>query len=327
MLRFLFTLLTIAYFCVSQAQLKKYDLPLESGHRAMEICANGSVLFAGSKGSVALYNPLSGILSSFEVDTDSLEFRSATVLSDSVFIIANAGSPALIYKSIDAGQTWSKRYENKHSSAFIDGMVPLADGHLIAYGDQIDGRFLFLESLDGGNSWERKDISVPGDKTEAGFAASDAGMLSVGDSLFVAISGQNGNYVLCSPNKGVTWHKLNTSLKTGEGSGIFATTYSNGNLVLAGGSYLDFNNSKGNIQILNPVSGRLLKVESAPRGYRSGIACKNSLCLSTGTLGTDISYDGGLNWKPLDDERYFAVRYANDRFYLSGPKGGFATFK
>lgn len=327
MIRSFLTVLIITSFCTLSAQWKKIDLPFSSGHRAMDVCPNSSVLFAGSKGSVALYNPISGLLTAFEVDTNASEFRSAVALSDSVFVVANAGAPARIYSSTDGGENWLKVYENPHPSAFIDGMMALDNKNLLAYGDQIDGQFLFLESTDGGLSWEAKQLPPPASSSDAGFAASNEGILLVRDSIFIAISGENGNYILCSPNKGASWHTLKTSLKIGEGSGTFAMAYSAGNLVLAGGSYLDYEATDGNLQLLDPRTRKLTDAMSAPRGYRSGIACKNRVCLSTGTLGTDISYDGGLNWKPLNDTRYFAVRFAHNKFYLSGPNGGFATFK
>lgn len=327
MIRYILSILILSSFNSLSAQWKKIELPTTSGHRTVNVLPNNSVLMVGSKGSVILYNPTSGIATNSIVDTSAWEFRASAVISDSIFVIANAGSPAHIYRSSNAGESWHKVYSNNHSSAFIDGMLAVTSEHLFAYGDQIDGRFLFLESVDAGKSWIDKSLPIPKDTTDAGFAASNAGMLVVGDSLLIAISSQKGNYILCSPNLGVTWHSIHTDLQTGEGAGIFAMTYHNGQLILAGGSYMNFRSSNKNIQIIDPKTGSVTKIKAVPRGYRSGIACHNGTCISTGTLGTDISYDGGLNWTPLMDERYFAVKHDKDQFYLTGPKGSFATFK
>jgi photosystem II stability/assembly factor-like uncharacterized protein len=327
MIRYLLSFLILSSFCSLSAQWKKIELPITAGHRALDILPNESVLFAGSAGSVVLYNPISGITTNSVVDSVAMEFRSAVGLSDSVFVIANAGSPAHIFRSSDMGLSWVCVYTNTHASAFIDGMVAFDAHHLLAYGDQIDGQFLFLESLDGGISWLEKELPLPTDSTDAGFAASNAGMLVVGDSLFIAFSGRKANYVLCSPNKGASWHTIKTNLQTGEGAGTFAMTYDNGNLILAGGSYVSFNDSRKTLQIIQLNTGIAKRVHKAPRGYRSGIDCHNGTCISTGTLGTDISFDGGVNWKPLMDERYFVVKHDKGQFYLSGPNGSFATFK
>tara|TARA_R110001592_G_scaffold359340_1_gene665567 strand:- start:3690 stop:4679 length:990 start_codon:yes stop_codon:yes gene_type:complete len=327
MIRCILSILILSSFNTLSAQWKKIELPITSGHRALAILPNQSVLLAGSKGSVALYNPISGIVTNSIVDTVEWEYRASSALSDSVLLIANAGSPAHIYRSTNAGESWEKVYSNNHASAFIDGMVMLNDDHLFAYGDQINNRFLFLESTDGGETWAEANLPIAKDTTDAGFAASNAGILVVGDSLFIAISGRKDNYILCSPNKGITWHSIQTDMQTGEGAGTFAMAYDNGKLILAGGSYLTYKDSNKNIQILDPKTGVTTKIVSAPRGYRSGIDCHNGTCISTGTLGTDISYDGGINWTSLMDERYFAVKHDKGQFYLSGPKGSFATFR
>lgn len=311
------------------AQYITIETNFKQGHRAMEISDSAKVLLAGSNSSVLLVDSKSGFHVSINPKRkDTLEYRAAEVLNDSTYIIANAGSPAYVFKSTDYGKNWRIVYQNNHPSAFIDGMATLYNGHIMLYGDQINEKFLALESLDAGETWQEiSSFPKPKTKSDAGFAASDAGIIVHRDTVFVAISGKKENYVLMSPNAGKTWDVIKTNLQIGEGAGAFAMAYSNGNLLLVGGSYVDFNNSVGNINILNVKARQFIEIENPPNGYKSGVACYKNTCISTGTIGTDISFDAGVNWKKLNDTRFFTVKFKGDRFYLSGPKGQYAQYK
>lgn len=312
----------------AHAQFVSIENSMKDGHRAMEISATGKVLMAGSNSSVVLIDK-SGFIQNIAPKTDSvMEYRSAEIINDSTFLIANAGSPAYVFKTSDAGKTWSLVYQNNHPSVFIDAMVGITNKHLMLYGDQIDGAFLSLESFDAGDTWQEiTSFPKPKNKTDAGFAASDAGMIVQKDTIFAAISGEENNYVLMSPNAGKTWDFIKTKMQNGVGAGTFAMAYINGKLVLIGGAYAEYDNSKGNISIIDVVGRQNIEVGKAPIGYRSGIACHNNVCICTGTTGTDISFDAGVNWKQVSDVRYFTVKFKGDRFYLSGPKGRYAQYK
>lgn len=326
-----FTLLFLAIATAASlnAQWKKITIEQTEGHRAIAFCPNGNVVLAGSHSSVVHYDQVSG----FAIDIDlksfgDLELRSAVCLSDSQFVVANAGSPAYIFYTNNAGKDWEKVYSNDQPSAFIDGMVAVSNKHLFAFGDQIEKSFLFLESKDGGLTWENNNsIPLPLDSTEASFAASNSTILWSNDTLFVAVSGANGNYVLYTPNEGITWSKIPTNLRTGAGAGIFSMSYSNSHLVMVGGAYEDYTSMEGNIEVYDLYRNESIEIITPPNGYRSGVACIGSTCLTSGTTGTDVSFDGGITWKQLNEERYFSIGVNKNEFFLSGPKGALASFK
>lgn len=327
----IFTLLFLAIATAASlnAQWKKISIEQTDGHRAIAFSPNGNVILAGSHSSVVLYDQNSGFAIDIDLkDFGDLELRSAVCLSDSQFVVANAGSPAFIFYTSNAGADWEKVYTNDLPSAFIDGMVAVSHKNLFAFGDQIEKSFLFLESKDGGLTWDNNiSIPLPLDSTEASFAASNSTILWAGDTLFVAVSGANDNYVLHTPNLGKTWSKISTNLRPGPGAGIFSMAYSNAHLVMVGGAYEDYESTNGNIEVYDLYRNEKVEVITPPNGYRSGVACIDSTCLSTGTTGTDVSFDGGVTWKQLNEERYFSIAVNNGVFYLSGPKGALASFK
>jgi photosystem II stability/assembly factor-like uncharacterized protein len=56
-------------------------------------------------------------------------------------------------------------------------------------------------------------------------------------------------------------------------------------------------------------------------GYRSSVSCRDSsICVATGTSGSDYSSDGGRSWKAFGMEGYNAIGG-----FAVGPDGRIAT--
>jgi hypothetical protein len=103
---------------------------------------------------------------------DKLEFRSIHAWDGNRAIVATAGQPAVIMKTLDGGNSWLNVYENLSPQAFFDGMRFFDDQNGLAFSDPVDGCLLIVKSLDGGNSWS---VILPSaipkmEVGEAGFA-------------------------------------------------------------------------------------------------------------------------------------------------------------
>ena len=84
----------------------------------------------------------------------------------------SSGTPALLLKTTDGGQSWQEKYRNADTAYFFDAMDFKDAKHGYILGDPISNKFLLMETKDGGESWHRFKYlpdALPG---EAAFAAS-----------------------------------------------------------------------------------------------------------------------------------------------------------
>jgi photosystem II stability/assembly factor-like uncharacterized protein len=158
-------------------------------------------------------------------------------------LVASAGTPALIMRSVDLGQTWTTAYRNDHVSAFINSVRFWDDKRGVALGDPVDGKFLLLTTMDGGQSWKEINCGLKPLPGEAGFAASNGSIVLLGEST--AVIGLGGRIdmgparVLRTEDAGKTWavDEVN-GISSGPSSGIFAIASQNGrHLIAVGGDH------------------------------------------------------------------------------------------
>ena len=66
-----------------------------------------------------------------------------------------AGELSRIYKTADAGRTWTAQFVNRDPKAFFDAMAFWDAKRGVVVSDSVDGQFVILTTSDGGASWER----------------------------------------------------------------------------------------------------------------------------------------------------------------------------
>jgi photosystem II stability/assembly factor-like uncharacterized protein len=243
---------------------------------------------------------------------DTLDFRSVYAFSDSSVIIANAGTPAKIFRTDDAGKSWSVVYENDHKDAFINGIDFWNEKEGVCYGDPMMGLMLMLKTQDGGWSWrlmhpESRPLLVD---NEFSFAASGTGIRCYDTERLMISTGGEISRLLYSDNQGITWRQMLPPIIQGKNStGIFSFAFRDTmNGVIVGGDYLIDTLSTQNA--FYTVDGGLswTAPETTPRGYRECVTYLNNDTLFTcGPTGIDISTDGGASWKGFSDEKGFHV--------------------
>ena len=91
-------------------------------------------------------------------DIDAIDERTAYVLS-----IGN-GATSRIYKTTDAGATWTLQFANEDPKVFLDAMTFWDATHGIAMSDSIDGQLRASSRRDDGKTWTR----MPDDRAAAG---------------------------------------------------------------------------------------------------------------------------------------------------------------
>ncbi len=240
------------------------------------------------------------------------DFRSLYAFDANNAIIANAGSPAYILRTSDGGQTWKVVYQNNDTAAFFDGIDFWNNKEGIIYGDPIKGRMTILKTKDGGRTWQElpensRPVLADG---EASFAASGTNIHCYGNNKVIIATGGKVSRLFISTDKGATW-KINTPpVIHGESStGIFSFSFLNDNSgIIVGGDYKQ-DTLKNDHVFYTSDRGKNWREPVVPTwGYRECVTYINPLTvLATGPSGTDISYDGGKNWKPLSDEKGFHV--------------------
>lgn len=259
----------------------------------------------------------------------AVDFRSIHAFNQQEAVAAIAGQPAQIYRTQDGGKAWELVHWLKDTSAFIDAIGFWNAQEGLLFGDPLpDGRMLLLRTRDGGRSWEAMpDSSRPKLYLgEAAFAASGTAMQCVGDSTVAIVSGGSRSRLFVSHNQGRTWEVQTiahiVSGEPSQGAFSLARLGHDNHWVLVGGDYRQEIRATGHNVLYQNGSWTL--PTQATRGYRE---CVLSLPMAgwvaTGPTGSDISWDGGKHWLPLNDVAgmHVAKAFMPNGLLLAG-KGG-----
>jgi photosystem II stability/assembly factor-like uncharacterized protein len=280
--------------------------------------SNGTIGFSKDKGNTWHWVKPKGY--------EKYDFRDIYAFSDKAAVIVNAGSPAIVLRTTDAGKTWIKVYEDTRAEIFLDDMDFVGkQGYIL--GDPIEGVFQLLKTTNKGKSWT--DVSnhfyLIADEGEAAFAASGSSMKMFKDRLYIGTGGKYSSFFNYNP-KGLKIDKYDVPIWSGESStGIFAIDFwdlQKG--IVVGGNYMDDKNNQNNILLTQDAGVNWSKPNSPVTGFRSDVLyITESIVIATGTSGTDISYDAGNNWKNISTLSFNTISLSadNKHIYLTGSKG------
>ena len=259
---------------------------------------------------------------------DTVDFRSIQAFDENTAVVASAGQPALIFRTSDGGKSWQKVHEEHAIEAFFDGVSFFDKKNGYAIGDPVGGKWMILETKDGGLTWNYLPTLPDAEVGEAAFAASASSLIATKKGLVFGTGGSVSNlhfYQFGSQ----TWTKAKTPMLQGAPSqGIFAIAKTDAGLVLVGGDYTELDDRDKHAVIYS--SGSFDSATTTPLGYRSGIAYwkKKNLTVAVGPSGSDFSTDGGRNWQNFSATGYHAVKFseAQDAIWASGSGGRIGLF-
>ncbi len=328
-----FILAFFLFVSTSFAQWQKIDVKTDASFRGLDVVSEKVVWASGTGGTVIRTVDGGKNWDVIKVPgAEKLDFRDIEAFGEKVAYILSIGNgdSSRIYKTTDGGKSWKLQFKNTIEKAFFDSIAFWDEKNGMAQSDPVDGKYVFYRTTDG-ETWTKIDTSkMPfAKKGEAAFAASGTCIVTKGKKRIWLITGGMDARVFYSKNRGKSWKVYDTPIVNGtQGSGIFGIsmrTKKRG--VIVGGNYEKPKEVKNNFAYTKN-KGRTWKAASGLRGYRSGVSyIDKKTIIAVGSSGSDISYDGGKTWKPVDNKNYNAVQSLGEKAtWVVGPKGMVAKY-
>ena len=231
-------------------------------------------------------------------DVDAIDAKTAYALS------IGPGPLSRIYKTTDAGATWTLQFKNEDPKGFFDAMSFWDADHGIVIGDSIDNAFQMLITDNGGRTWAKIPASAlpPADGTEGAFAGSGTNIAVFGTShAWVGTNASAKSHVLHTADRGKTWTMADTPIIANASTGIFSLAFKDAlHGVAVGGDYRKEKEGVDNAAITSDGGKTWTLVKLS--GFRSVVhyvpGTANSL-VAVGPQGADQSDDGGKTWTPM----------------------------
>ena len=267
-----------------------------------------SVAWASGAGSTVLRTVDGGTTwQKFTVTSDELDFRDIDAVDAQTAYVLAAGSglAARIYKTTDAGKTWTLQFKNEDPKAFLDAMSFWDANNGVVFGDSVNGQLYILTTNDGGRVWSRMSTTnlPPALENEGAFAASGTNIAVFGKShAWIGTGAASKARVLRTSDRGRTWQVANTPLASAPSAGIFSIAFRDAKHgVIAGGDYRKEQEAIDNLAVTND-GGITWTLAKGLSGFRSVVAYvpNTRTLVALGPSGGDYSTDDGGTWKPID---------------------------
>jgi photosystem II stability/assembly factor-like uncharacterized protein len=269
---------------------------------------------------------------------ESLDFRDVEAFSPDLayLLAAGPGDQSRIYKTTDAGKSWSLQFTNPDPKGFFDCMAFWNPKHGIAVGDPVNNKFELISTEDGGKTWKPipPDDLPPAIAGEGAFAASGTCIAVQGKKDAWFATGGKAARVFHSIDGGKHWSVAETPIVHGaESAGIFSIAFRDSKHgVIAGGDYqqrvkdgpnLAFTNDGGRTWTLAPVS---------PQWYFSAVAFTTNheakaAVFALGTAHAAHADIGATKWQNVWDYNLNAASASpSGEIFAVGPKGLIVRF-
>jgi photosystem II stability/assembly factor-like uncharacterized protein len=272
--------------------------------------ANGTILRTADGGTTWEKLPVPGGETLDFRDVDAVDERTAYALS------IGPGEASRIYKTADAGKTWTLQFTNHDPKAFYDAMAFWDASRGVALSDSVDGAFVIAMTTDGGRQWTRIPAAglPPARAGEGAFAASGTNVAVLG-SRDVWI-GTTAGRVLHSSDAGRTWTVTATGIATGDSTGIFSIAFRDAQHgIVVGGNYRKETEAVDNAALTND-GGSTWTLVKGLHGFRSVVTyvprTNGPVAIAVGPSGADRSPDGGRTWEAVDGGGFDAFSVAPD---------------
>jgi photosystem II stability/assembly factor-like uncharacterized protein len=265
--------------------------------------------------------------------TDGLDFRDIDAVDERTAYVLSIGEgdASRIYKTTDAGRTWTLQFRNTDKQAFFDAMAFRDARHGFAFSDSVNGRLVIIRTEDGGEHWSQIDSGLPPAlENEGAFAASGTTIAISGDRIWMATSRSR---VLRSADNGRTWSAVSTPVPAGPSAGLFSIAFASPDRgIVVGGDYKAESTAVDNAAVTTD-GGLTWTVIKGLGGFRSAVGYLSAAggakegVIAVGPGGSDFSSDGGRTWTPLSGPGFhtLSVVRGTRTVWAAGEKGSVAT--
>jgi photosystem II stability/assembly factor-like uncharacterized protein len=322
----------------------------KAGLRGIHAVGGGVAWASGTEGTV-LRTEDSGFMwqsCALPPRAEKLDFRGIWAWDENTAVVMSSGTGELsrIYKTTDGCSHWTLLYTNPDKDGFWDALVFSDRKNGFLLGDPVNGRFTLLRTEDGGATWKRidsPDLGTSGQKLGA-FAASNSAMVLTGPvlgSVWAPWFGTSGppdplvyrGGIDCTMGMAHSdpeaclsrWDFQHSKLPivgANASSGVFSLALRGQLAVAIGGDYQKPNESAGTAAWSADGGEHWTAAVKPPHGYRSAVAwdADAKAWIAAGPNGSDISYDDGKTWQPLDNGKWNALSLP----WIVGPEGRIA---
>lgn len=320
----------------------------KAGLRGIHAVGGGVAWASGTNGTVLRTEDGGYIWQSCAMPpaAEKLDFRGIWAWDANTAIVMSSGpgDQSRLYKTTDGCSSWKPVFTNPDRDGFWDAEVfqNRTKGYLL--GDPVGGRFVFLATEDGGRTWKRSDAAglEAGPNAKGVFAASNSALLArarepmwfgTGGAFVYALSYVGTVNFAVKPGTPIEmkeqWTRSTVPIaKDSDAAGIFSLGYHEGDVpgyrytvVAVGGDYKKPDESAGTAAWT--ADGKTWTVATQPpHGYRSAVAWETDAkaWIAVGPNGSDVSYDDGKTWSPLDNGNWNALSLP----WVVGPEGRIA---
>jgi photosystem II stability/assembly factor-like uncharacterized protein len=322
--------MAVLFFCAPIiAQWQKQAIETNASFRGLSVVNENVVWASGTGGTVVRTIDGGKTWKIIKVpNATKLDFRDIEAFDANIAYIVSIGEgeSSRIYKTVDGGENWKLQFQNTEPKAFFDGIAFWDKDNGIAMSDPVNGYFYLLGTRNGGETWNKLDTEkmFPAKDGEAAFAASGTCIITQGKKNVFLVSGGKDARVFRSNNGGYAWYVADSPIVKGEASqGIFGISMFDAmNGVIVGGDYAKPNADVSNLAFTKD-GGKTWENSKGFSGFRSAVSYLNKKTLiAVGSVGSDISTDGGKTWKVLDNESYNALQIkGRNAIWAAGEKG------
>ncbi|TNE81279.1 MAG: hypothetical protein EP332_03935 [Bacteroidetes bacterium] len=313
--------------------LAVFQLDAQS-YRGLAVVNDSTACVSGSKGTV-----IRTVNGGQTWDTISppgyakKEFRDIHA-DDSLIIVMSSGDSAVILRSADFGKTWTEVFRQDDTLIFLDALDMYGSFGAVV-GDPFPDengilRFEFLVTRNGGRTWQRDreirnhELNRPVNG-EAVYAASGSN-LNYRKAIFQGVgAGQSYSFMSGGMSNNLYYNGAKYAIPCNPCAtcGMYGMTQSIAGKLFVGGNYLRPNDTAQTSYYFDYKLNKVKPAQKMPSGYRSGVASSsdNKVSICTGTNGSDISFDGGINWQPINLPGMNTVQFSPNFLWMAGNKG------
>ena len=250
---------------------------------------------------------------------DSLQFRDVHAVNENIAYLLSIGNgtQSRIYKTNDAGRSWTLQFTNADPQGFYDCFDFWDADRGLVIGDAIDGKTMMLTTSDGGAHWTHvaPETLPRATEGEGSFAASGTCVeTGEGGHAWIVASNPEHGRMLHSGDHGQTWAVDTLPITTRAGAGPQSVSFRDArNGVALGGG----NSAQPGDTLVATTSdgGSTWVARTRPpmaRGVWGGVYVRGTnTVVAVGPDGAVYSQDDGDTWLEIDSFNYWSVGFTS----------------